>query len=182
MLNPVALSIIATPGLKECQHRRENPSVKAPVATNNVHSGFLAEAQGIDQPWGANLPAMLTGASIAHPATIANGLFEASVSRRSHGDLVATVTVRAGLSPFSSRHTGWRGDSRRPVLYLVYRVMILAKPLPGARIVVPEQTAHYRRVGLGLVRFPSTENRADPGSGVANGTNANCDSRCEAMS
>ena len=53
-------------------------SVKTPVAKNNVHSGVLTKAQSIDQPWSADLPAMLTGASIAHAATLANPLFEAS--------------------------------------------------------------------------------------------------------
>jgi hypothetical protein len=54
--------------------------VKAPIAENNVRSGATAKVESIDQPWRANLPAMLTGASIAHTGTIADGLFEASAA------------------------------------------------------------------------------------------------------
>jgi hypothetical protein len=86
-------------------------SVKAPVAENNVHSGATAKAERVNQPWGAGFPAMLTGASIAHAATIANGIFEASASRRSHGDLVVQGMLIEDhpLLPVSDWVTGWRG-------------------------------------------------------------------------
>lgn len=53
-------------------------SVKASVAENNVHRAATAEAESVNHPWSASLPAMLTSASIAHIGRIANAVFEAS--------------------------------------------------------------------------------------------------------
>jgi hypothetical protein len=80
--------------------------VKAPIAKNNVHGGAAANAESIDQPWRANLPAMLTGASIAHTGTIANGLFEASTALWYKGALTWVCP------PFPSRRSGWRKLAR----------------------------------------------------------------------
>jgi|HubBroStandDraft_2_1064218.scaffolds.fasta_scaffold851032_1 hypothetical protein len=110
---------LAKPTPNRCLEIRE--FVKASITENNAHSGATANAESINQPWGTDLPAMLTGASIAHAATIAERIFEASASRRSHGDLVATITVRAGLSSFSSRHRAGGTTPRWPVFYRLNR-------------------------------------------------------------
>lgn len=54
--------------------------VKATVAKHNVHCGATAKAKSVNQSGSADLPAMLTCASIAHTRTMARGLFEASAT------------------------------------------------------------------------------------------------------